>query len=61
MSKRMFRILVTETNDLVQDNIPTYDEAWEILQQLPSKDSALKVEEYVIPVTGLGRDPDLHL
>ena len=60
MSKTMFRIVNTDTNDLVQDYIPSYDEAWVVLQQLPNPEASWSIEEYKLPVTGLGRDPDLH-
>mgnify|MGYP001330788166 FL=1 len=53
----MFRIL-NDIEEVIQENITSYDEAWEIVLRNPS--NKLKIEKYKIPVTGLGRDPDLH-
>jgi len=53
----MFRIL-NDIEEVIQENITSYDEAWEIVLRNPN--NKLKIEKYKIPVTGLGRDPDLH-
>ena len=54
----MYRIL-SDIKEVIQENISSYDEAWEILQMTPNN-SNFTIEEYKLPVTGLGRDPDLH-
>ncbi len=53
-----YRIL-SGIKEVIQENISSYDEAWEILQMTPNN-SNFTIEEYKLPVTGLGRDPDLH-
>ena len=53
-----YRIL-SGNKEVIQENISSYDEAWEILQMTPNN-SNITIEEYKLPVTGLGRDPDLH-
>ena len=55
MSNR-FKIL-NEEGESVQENISSYEEAWEFVQQVYPN---FAIEEYDIPVVGLGRDPDLH-
>ena len=54
-----FRIVETNTQKVVFDGFTSYTEAWETLEQLPIS-AELDIEEYKIPVTRLGRDPDLH-
>ena len=53
-----YRIL-SGIKEVIQENISSYDEAWEILQ-MTANNSNFTIEEYKLPVTGLGRDPDLH-
>ena len=56
-----YRIINSDTQEILFDGISTYDEAWSVIQQMPgSLPPSVKIEEYKIPVTGLGRDPDLH-
>ena len=40
----------------------SYEEAWTVYEQIPRCGSynKLVIEEYKIPVKGLGRDPDLY-
>ena len=54
-----FRIVETHTKKVICDDIPSYTEAWETLEQLPIS-TELAIQEYIKPDRGLGRDPDLH-
>ena len=60
----LFKIVDTETQKVICDNLSSYIEAWETLEQLPKVTGAstrLQIEECDhIPVIRLGRDPDLH-
>jgi len=57
----MYRIVNTR-NEVVYNDITSYEEAWEIFEQIKvsHNGSQLEIEEYKTPITGLGRDPDLH-
>ena len=57
----MYRVINT-TKEVIYDNITSYEEAWTILEQtkLAGSYENLDIEEYKKPITGLGRDPDLH-
>jgi|ETNmetMinimDraft_5_1059913.scaffolds.fasta_scaffold600964_1 hypothetical protein len=59
----MYRIVNTR-NEVIHDNITSYQEAWEILEltkiPLGGGGPRLEIEEFKPLVTGLGRDPDLH-
>ena len=61
MSKSMYRIL-NDIGEIVQEGITSYEEAWTAVQCSHGGADIYKysIEEYVLPVTGLGRDPDLH-
>ncbi len=60
-TKKCYYRVIRDTGEVLQDNIPSYEEAWELMYQLtPNFCAELKIEEYVEPVTGFGRDPDLH-
>ena len=54
-----FRIVETHTEKVICDGLTSYTEAWETLEQLPIS-AELAIQEYIKPVRGLGRDPDLH-
>ncbi len=57
----LYRIVNSDTQEILFDSMSSYDEAWSVVQQLPNGHSLpLIIEEYKLPVTGLGRDPDLH-
>ena len=55
----LLRIVKADTQEVICDGLTSYDDAWMTIEQLPAKHK-LEIEEYKIPVTGLGRDPDLH-
>ena len=57
-----FKIVNTVTQKVLYDNLMSYEEAWTVYEQIPRCGSynKLKIEEYKIPIKGLGRDPDLH-
>ena len=57
----LYRIVNSDTQEVLFDSMSTYDEAWSVLQQMPGGHlQPLRFEEYKLPITGLGRDPDLH-
>ena len=55
----LLRIVETNTQKVICDGFKSLEEAWETKEQLPAKHK-LEIEEYKIPVKGLGRDPDLY-
>ncbi len=57
-----FKIVDTVTQKVLYDNLTSYEEAWTVYEQIPRCGSynKFKIEEYKIPIKGLGRDPDLH-
>ena len=57
----LYRIVNSDTQEILFDSMQTYDEAWDVVQQLPGSHlQPLRIEEYKLPITGLGRDSDLH-
>ena len=57
-----FKIVDTVTQKVIYDNLMSYEEAWTVYEQTQMCDSysKFKIEEYKIPIKGLGRDPDLY-
>jgi len=55
----LFKIVDTDNLKVICDGLNTYEQAWEALEQI-IPNAKLAIEEYKKPVTGLGRDPDLH-
>jgi hypothetical protein len=57
-----FKIVNTVTQKVIYDNLMSYEEAWTVYEQTQMCNSYIKfkIEEYKIPIKGLGRDPDLH-
>ena len=60
-----FKIVDTVTQKVLYDNLTSYEEAWTVYEQIPKCGSCgsydkFEIEEYKIPVKGLGRDPDLY-
>ena len=62
MTQRSYRIIDTETNDIVATAL-TLEQAYETLEflQLDHPNTRFELEPYTnYVVRGLGRDPDLH-
>jgi len=57
-----FKIVNTVTQKVIYDNLMSYEEAWTVYEQTQMCNPYIKfkIEEYKIPIKGLGRDPDLH-
>ena len=55
----LLKIVNKETQKILCDQITSYEEAWDTLSQMCNYNS-YEVIEYKIPVSGYGRDPDLH-
>tara|TARA_B100000029_G_scaffold180107_1_gene177712 strand:+ start:3722 stop:3892 length:171 start_codon:yes stop_codon:yes gene_type:complete len=55
----LLRIVETDTEKVICEGLSSYEEAWVTIEQLPRKNK-LEIQEYKVPITGLGRDPDLH-
>ena len=62
--KTYYRIIDIDTGEILANNLPNQDQAFEslVLLELDHPDSRLEMESYTLSHVraGFGRDPDLH-